>query len=741
MSDEIVILGTVENVIYKNKENGYTVFVVKGNENEEENVCVGQVPNVNCGEQVKLTGRFIVHPTYGKQLSVAHFENDLPTKSDNIQKYLASGVIKGVSKGLAKRIVQAFGEKSLAIIEDYPEKLAQIKGISENMSYKIQANFHQQREMREVMLFLQPLGISLAMAQSIYKVYKDDTINIVKTNPYILTDQIFGVGFKTADSIAEKMGIEKNSQHRLMYGIKYVLQTATNNGHVYLPQNEMLEQSKELLGIEIETLERTCIELQFNRVICREKINDTINNYLNQYFYAEKYTSKKLLELARNNEPQNNLLEEEIIQMEIMTNIELDDKQRMAVKYAMECGVLIITGGPGTGKTTTINTIIRMLEMHNADIELAAPTGRAAKRLEEATGHSAKTIHRLLQNVDGINSFNKDENDPIDADVIIIDESSMVDINLMSALLKAIAETSRLILVGDINQLPSVGAGNVLRDIISSGQIKVIELDKIFRQAQESAIVMNAHRIIKGEYPILNEKERDFFFIRQSNPEIIQQTIAELIIKRLPSYTGCNPFMDIQVLTPMRKSILGTKNLNQMLQSVLNPENSNKNQKEHGETLFRVGDKVMQIKNNYNMSWKIFKASQTEDGQGVYNGDTGIIRSIDTDNESLDVLFDDNRLVTYDFTQLDELEHSYAITIHKSQGSEYPIVVMPLIFAPPMLMSRNILYTAITRAKTMVVIVGLQEAIHTMVDNSKEVQRYSSLCRRLQLNSNLKNYD
>ncbi len=735
MNEEVIIPGTVESIIYKNSENGYTVFSVGDGDTEEPYVCVGHIPHVNCGERVKITGRFVTHPTYGKQLSVISYETHLPTKVDHIEKYLASGVIKGVAKGLAKRLVKAFGEETLTVIQDQPERLAEIRGITLQKALNIQAVFHEQRDMREIMLFLQPLGISLTMALKIYKAYKGETYNIIRNNPFALTDQIFGLGFKTADSIAEKMGIDKNSPNRLSAGVKYILQNAATSGHVYLPQEELLFRTGELLSSEPELLLHTLTDMQFNRIICREQIDGCFNIYLNQYFYAESHISKKLLELTVNSELSETCPEKEINQAEAMTGIELAEKQRLAVKYALECGVLVITGGPGTGKTTTINTIIRLLQLRGLEIELAAPTGRAAKRLEETTGRPAKTIHRLLQNQGEYSVFNKDEDDPIEADVIIIDESSMVDILLMSALLKAVAKGSRLILVGDVNQLPSIGAGNVLKDIITCGLIKVVELDEIFRQARESAIVMNAHRIIKGEYPVLNEKERDFFFIRQSNPEHIKQTIADLITKRLPSYTGCNALTDIQVLTPMRKSVLGTRNLNHILQSVLNPESGGKTQKEHGQTVFREGDKVMQIKNNYHMPWRMYTARNgihTEDGQGVYNGDTGLIQTIDRENETLEVLFDDNRLVSYDFTQLDELELSYAITIHKSQGSEYPVVIIPVIYAPPMLMSRNLIYTAITRAKTLVVLVGIQDAIHTMVDNSKEIDRYSSLSRRLQ---------
>lgn len=735
MNEEVIIPGTVESIIYKNSENGYTVFSVSDGEMEEPYVCVGHIPHVNCGEKVKITGKFVTHPTYGKQLSVIAYETDLPTKVDHIEKYLASGVIKGVAKGLAKRMVKTFGENTLTVIQDYPERLAEIKGITLQKALSIQAVFHEQRDMREIMLFLQPLGISLTMALKIYKAYKGETYNIIRNNPFALTDQIFGLGFKTADSLAEKMGLDKNSPNRLSAGVKYILQHAASNGHVYLPQEELLFRTGELLSAETELLQHTLTDMQFNRIICREQADGCFNIYLNQYFYAESQVSKKLLELTVNKETADFCPEQEINRAESMTGIVLAEKQRLAVKYALECGVLVITGGPGTGKTTTINTIIRLLELRGLEIELAAPTGRAAKRLEETTGRPAKTIHRLLQNQGEYSVFNKDEDDPVEADVIIIDESSMVDILLMSALLKAVRNGSRLILVGDVNQLPSIGAGNVLKDIITCGLIKVVELDEIFRQARESAIVMNAHRIIKGEYPVLNEKERDFFFIKQSNPELIKQTIADLITKRLPSYMGCNPLTDIQVLTPMRKSLLGTRNLNHILQSVLNPESSGKYQKEHGQTVFREGDKVMQIKNNYHMPWRMYTARnglQPEDGQGVYNGDTGLIQSIDRENETLEVLFDDNRLVTYDFTQLDELELSYAITIHKSQGSEYPVVIIPVVYAPPMLMSRNLIYTAITRAKTLVVIVGIQNAIHTMVDNSKEINRYSSLARRLQ---------
>ncbi len=745
MNEQIFIEGTVESIIYSNQTNGYTVFSVSNGEDEEV-VCVGYLSAITEGESVKLFGSYVVHPVYGKQFSTTHVERIIPTKTVDICKYLSSGVIKGVREKLAQKIVDKFKEDTFAVIEQQPQRLAEIKGISLERALAISEVFKEQTEMRRVMLFLQQLGITPAFAIKIYKTYKNATFDIVKTNPYTLADDITGIGFKTADVIAMKAGISPTSPFRVEAGIKYALLEGTLNGHVYLPKSRLIDYAAQLLNVPVELVFDGIVELQMKRAINQEVLTnskDCDGNtdsavYLSYFYYAENYVSKRLLTLASNTVQKSKSIENDISAIERETGITLAENQREAVRQAVTSGVLIVTGGPGTGKTTTINTIITLLKKYGNDIELAAPTGRAAKRMSEATGNPAKTIHRLLQNKFSAEggeqqSFFKDENDPLEADVIIIDESSMVDILLMSSLLKAVPDGARLILVGDVNQLPSIGAGNVLNDVIESGCINVIKLKEVFRQAQKSAIVMNAHCINKGEYPALNHKESDFFFVGRANVEDVLYTTIDLVKKRLPNFVGECQLQDIQVITPMRKSPLGTQSLNNMLQQALNEKSEQKNERQYGSVTFREGDKVMQTKNNYSMAWRVIdsRGLQVEEGVGVFNGDTGIIRSIDTDNETVVVAFDENRLVNYDFTQLEELELAFAITVHKSQGSEYRIVVIPIFGGPPMLMSRNLLYTAITRAKELVVIVGDKGTLFKMVDNDKEVYRYTSLCERI----------
>lgn len=737
MEEDVVVSGSVEDIIFQNKENGYAVFSVIAD--EEEIICVGVVPQLHKGETLNITGGWTVHPTYGKQLQVNFFEKDVPTTEDGIEKYLASGVIRGIGTRIAKKIVKKFGENTFYIIEEQPERLVEIKGITYEKAMSISKVFSEQHEVRRAMIFLQQYGISPVYAMKIYKKYKERTYDIVKTNPYKLADDIFGIGFKMADVIAAETGIVADSPNRIKSGIKYVLNQSTGNGHVYLPKAILLSKTTELLEINITEIENYLMELQIDNQIWQENINGVDSVYLNAYYYAEISVAKKLIEISMDYMPPDCLnIEGKIDDEENHSGMKLAENQREAIREAMTNGLLIITGGPGTGKTTTINTIIRLLLEEDNEIILAAPTGRAAKRMTEATGMDAQTIHRML----GISfmgedsrqqTFDKNEDCPIEADVVIIDESSMVDILLMNSLVKAIAPGTRLILVGDVDQLPSVGAGNVLKDIIKSGKLKLVRLNEIFRQAQESAIIMNAHRINQGEYPILNEKEKDFFFMKRAYVEEAVNTIVQLVTKRLPGFVPCNPIQDIQILTPMRKSPIGVYNLNTVLQQALNPPLKGKSEKQFRNIIFREGDKVMQIKNNYNMVWKIYNSmgKRDDEGIGVFNGDEGIITDIDNEGEIITVTFDDNKCVDYDFTQLDELELAYAITIHKSQGSEYPVVVIPIHSGPPMLMSRNLLYTAVTRAKQLVVIVGLQETITKMVDNNREINRYSSLAHRI----------
>ncbi len=735
MEEQIIVEGIVSGVIFHNEENGYTVFSVEPESSgAKELVCVGFLPVVNEGESIKITGSFVMHPTYGKQLNIQTYEKTIPKTEKSIERYLASGVIKGIGPKLAAKITEKFGADTLNIMESEPEKLSSIRGISVSKAMSIGAIFHEQAELRRAMLLLQDYGISPVYAMKIYKRFKDNTVKIVETNPYMLADEIFGIGFKISDSIAEKAGIEKDSPFRINAGIKYVLNHEASNGNVYLPLEELFKKSSSLLGVDPDIIKNCVTKLNISKQVWLENDkNGNVNAFLNSYYYAESYVAKKLLELSFSAPSNNDSYLKEIKETENETGIKLAHNQKLAVEEAMKNGVLVITGGPGTGKTTTINTIIKLLKNEGYEIELAAPTGRAAKRMSETTGIEAQTIHRLL----GISyisddskkqTFDKNEDNPIEADVIIIDESSMVDILLMHSLLKAVPCGARLILVGDVDQLPSVGPGNVLKDIINSGCIKVVKLNEIFRQAGESAIGIN-----RGEYPVLNEKEKDFFFMKRYSADAVCSTILELVTKRLPKFLNCSGLKDIQILTPMRKSPLGVINLNTLLQKNLNPPCRNKEEKEFRNNVLREGDKVMQIKNNYDMTWRIFDNHRrlTEEGVGIFNGDEGIITRIDNENEYCEVVFDECKYVKYDFTQLDELELSYAVTIHKSQGSEYKAVIIPVYSGPEMLLNRNLLYTAVTRAKELAVLVGIPETLYKMIDNNKEINRYTYLKTRI----------
>lgn len=737
MDNQMVIEGTIEDIIFRNEENGYTVCSI--HTKDEEIVCVGTLFEAYPGEHLKIIGSWVTHPIYGSQFQIDTYEKTVPKTEEGIERYLSSGVIKGIGPGLARRIVEKFGLDTLRVIEEEWERLEEVKGISRQKALQIGEIFHEQRELRRAILFLQDYGISPSYALKIYKQYGEATIDIVKNNPYRLAEDIFGIGFKMADQIAETVGIGQDSPHRIKAGIKFILNQHSNNGHTYMLREHLVQAAHELLGVPSELIENSLIELQIYKQIWQEKIEDIEAVYLAPFYYAEMNTARKLIDFTMmKDETQSKGIDQRINKLEKEKKIKLAPEQRQAVKEAMTEGVLIITGGPGTGKTTTINAIISLLEEEGYDVILAAPTGRAAKRMSEATGKEASTIHRLLEItfLDEDNKkqiFERNEERPLEADVIIIDEVSMVDILLMNSLLKAVAPGTRLIFVGDVDQLPSVGPGNVLKDMIRSETIKVVRLTEVFRQARESAIIMNAHRINKGEYPVLNEKDKDFFFMKRSIQDEVIETIKQLVQKRLPSFANCDPIKDIQVLTPMRKGPLGVESLNTVLQQALNPPSSKKREKEYRTTLFREGDKVMQIKNNYNMPWKIYNdlGIRIDEGVGVFNGDAGSIQEIDEEAQTLTVLFDDLKTVEYDFSQLDELELAYAVTIHKSQGSEYPIVIIPIHSGPPMLMNRNLLYTAVTRAKKLVVIVGLQSTLHRMVDNNREINRYSSLAYRL----------
>ncbi len=735
MEEQVLIEGIIESIKFQNQENGYTICTIESD--GEEICCVGQLPGVHPGEEVQVVGEWSTHPVYGKQIKVSKYDKSEPKTITGIERYLSSGAIKGIGKKTANKIVNKFGLDTLRVIESDPAVLATISGISKNKAMQISEQYHQQYELREVMIFLQGYGISSTYAVKIFEKYKENTIATIKSNPYRLASDIFGIGFKRADEIAREIGIESNDSNRIMAGMFFVLNQASNNGNTYLPQEILFNECLALLEVEEELLQ-TCLEdLNLSRQIILEKIDDQTVVFLSVMYHTETNIALKLLDIASGYNERSKLdYEAEISNTEMELKIELVDEQKEAIRQALKNGVTVITGGPGTGKTTTTNALIHMLTKSGDKFLLAAPTGRAAKRMSEATHETAQTIHRLLEiSFEGgaKHIFNRNENNPLETDVIIVDEMSMVDVMLMNSLLKAVEPSQRIVLIGDVDQLPSVGAGNVLRDIIESNQVPVIELTQIFRQANQSAIVRNAHKINKGEYPMTNETDSDFFIMKRAESENVRDTIVDLVKSRLPKYQSFDTKRDIQVLAPMRKGALGIVELNKVLQQSLNPSSPDKIEYEYRQTIFRVGDKVMQIKNNYNMVWKVLGRSgmPIDEGLGVFNGDCGIIIKMDRELAKVFVLFDDGKLVEYEFNQLDELDLAYAVTIHKSQGSEYPVVVIPIHSGPPMLLSRNLLYTAVTRARKMVVIVGITETVHRMVDNNKEIKRYTSLKRRL----------
>lgn len=746
------VSGYVEKIKYRNEENGYSILNV--NSDGLDYVLVGTFPYISEGDFIEASGRDVEHPIYGDQIQVESYELKAPEDTASMERYLGSGAIRGVGTALAARIVRRFKADTFRIIEEEPERLAEVKGISEKMAQAISEQMESKKEMRQAMMFLQEYGISMSLALKIYNEYGSRMYSIIKENPYRLADDIQGVGFKMADEIAQKVGIFTDSDFRIRSGIYYTLLQSVANGHTYLPQEELLASASELLHVDPAVMEKHLTDLQMEKKIV-VKVNEekllkpeeddsttaSRHVYASQYYYAELNTARMLHDLnLRGAEPETEIRKklEKICEEE---RIEPDELQIRAVVEAVNSGLLIITGGPGTGKTTTINTIIRYFEQEEMEILLAAPTGRAAKRMTEATGYEARTIHRLLE-LTGVPSDDKDtsgmhfernEENPLDADAIIIDEMSMVDIYLMHALLRAVNPGTRLILVGDTNQLPSVGPGNVLRDLIASGAFDVVQLTRIFRQAAESDIIVNAHRINDGERIPLGKRSKDFLFIRREQPDAIISAMLTLVREKLPNYVHADMF-DIQIMTPMRKGALGVERLNTILQSFLNPKDPSKPEKEVGGTIYRVGDKVMQIKNNYQIEWETRNryGIPVDSGAGVFNGDIGIIREINTFAEELTVEFDEGKMVDYSFKQLEELELAYAITIHKSQGSEYPAVVIPVYSGPRMLMTRNLIYTAVTRARACVCLVGIPEMLQAMVDNEVEQRRYTGLKIRIQ---------
>ena len=738
---EETIEGYVDLILYQNRDSGYTVacLVSQG----EGFTCVGSFRFLNEGETIRVRGVYTTHPSYGRQFSVSSYESVIPQDSLAMERYLGSGAIKGIGAALAARIVRKFGEDTLRIIEEEPERLAEVKGISERKAREIGEQVEEKADLRRAMMFLQQYGISQNLGMKIYRQYGQEMYRVLKENPYKMAEDIPGVGFKIADEIAARVGIHTDSDYRIRSGILYILLQASGEGHIYLPKEVLLKRGRELLGVKEEYMEKHLADLSIDRKIVvreikREGMESQTGIYASQYYQIELHVAQMLHTLNLQDSVQEDVLEEKIKRIQKASRIELDEKQQEAVRECVKNGLLVITGGPGTGKTTTINAIIRYFEMEDLDICLAAPTGRAAKRMTETTGYEAKTIHRLLELTGGPEQaqenirFERNAQNPLEADVIIIDEMSMVDVFLMHALLSAIVPGTRLILVGDVNQLPSVGPGSVLKDIISSGCFPVVELVKIFRQASQSDIVVNAHKINQGVPVILDNKSRDFFFLKRYDANVIISIVITLIQKKLPGYVEASPY-EIQVLTPMRKGLLGVERLNGILQQYLNPPSKEKKEREHGQGLFREGDKVMQIKNNYQLEWEIRGnyGIPVEKGVGVFNGDTGVIREINEFAETITVEFEEKRFAEYSFKQLEELELAYAITIHKAQGSEYPAVVIPLLQGPRMLMNRNLLYTAVTRARKCVTLVGDEKTFYEMENNKMEQSRYTALDVRI----------
>lgn len=748
------IKGYVEKIIYTNSDNGHTILDVSLTSDEikrlraecpdyaddidEEMVCVGTLHLINAGEYVVFNGDFTVHQTYGLQFKVTSYEESRPEDMDSIERYLGSGAIKGVGPALAARIVRHFKMDTFRVIEENPEELSQVKGISNRMAMEIADQVAEKKGMRNAMLFLGKLGIGMNLAVKIYKEYGEKVYEIIENNPYKLADDMEGVGFKIADEIAKNSGMELDSPFRIKSGILYALSAAVSAGHTYYPMDALIEEAGRLLGVFIAKPEEILTDLMIDRKVMVRDVDGIKAVYLYSVYHTELAIAHRLFALKFEDMPDEKAFDKDLHSIEKEENITLESMQREAVRASAGSGIVVITGGPGTGKTTTINTIIRYFERKGMDIMLAAPTGRAAKRMTEATGHEAQTIHRMLE-LSGIlsdeisnASFERNETNPLETDVVIIDEMSMVDIFLMNSLLKAIADGTRLILVGDANQLPSVGPGNVLKDIIASGCFNTVRLAKIFRQEEAGDIVVNAHKINEGELFEIGPSSRDFPFIRRTDANAIINALVTLVKVKLPAYTDCSP-NDVQVLTPTRKGSLGVERLNTVLQQYLNPPSNSKVEKEIGSIIFREGDKVMQIKNNYKIPWEVRGRNgiPIETGMGVFNGDMGIVDNINLYLSEMTVRFDEERYVTYTFKETDELEHAYAVTVHKSQGSEYPAVVLPLLDGPRMLMNRNILYTAVTRARKCICIVGSEQTFYNMISNENEQKRFSSLDIRI----------
>ena len=731
--NRIVINTVISNIVYSNPDNGYVICEVDSKE-EGQFYAVGYMPGISEGENAELTGAWVTHPEYGEQFKVELYKTIMPSDEQAMIKYLGSGMIKGVREATAKKLVEAFGRAVFDVIASEPERLAELKGISRDKAMLISVSFNEQRAVQNIIMFLQRYNISPNLAMKIHRLFGADAINKIQENPYSLATAVDGISFRTADNIAFGMGLPKNSRTRIKCGITYFLRDAAfTNGHVYMPRDLLIEHSAYELTVSESEAANALSELIAERSVVTDTVDRSEACYLAGLYHDEKYIAARLAETAAI-EPKYTIgtaeAERELGELEEESGIQLAAAQRDAVITALSGGCMVLTGGPGTGKTTTINTIIKLLERQRLKIALAAPTGRAAKRMTQISGREAKTIHRLLgaQMSSGTHVFSHDEENPLTADVIILDEVSMVDTQLMASFLRAVKFGARIIFSGDSDQLPSVGAGNVLHDMIESGVIPVIKLTQIFRQASDSLIIMNAHSINRGERPELDDHTKDFFFMRRGTPESSAQTIAALYRDRLPASYGLSPIRDIQVITPTKKGIAGTVELNRLLQNTVNPPAAGRAEYRSGQRLFREGDKVMQIKNNYDIE---YRDSSGTKGTGIFNGDMGIIDSIHSEDKYMLITFDDDRTVEYRFDGIDELELAYAITVHKSQGSEFDYVIIPVCSYIPMLMSRNLFYTAITRAKTMVVLVGSEKTVMNMINNNSYTKRFTGLCERL----------
>lgn len=729
--------GYIDHIRFRNETNGYTVLSLETDSDDE--TVVGLFPFLNEGEYISMDGDYVDHPVHGPQFQMKTYEVVAPNDIKSMERYLGSGAIKGVGPAIAKRITKKFKMDTFRIIEEEPERLAEVKGVTEKKARAIAVEFSEKQEMRHAMMFLSGYGINNNLAVKIFKEYGDQLYTIIKENPYRMTDDIAGVGFRIADEIAKRVGIGGDSDYRIASGIFYTLMQALNEGHIFLPKHILCRNAAHMLGVQEEAVEEHLLGMMIEKKIVIVEEEET-RIYGAAQYHMEINTARMLCDLNLHYDVSISEIETMIADIEQKENIKFAEKQKAAIEAIANHSIVVLTGGPGTGKTTTINGMIEYFENETLDIRLAAPTGRAAKRMAEATGYEAMTIHRLLElngeaqrdmNRMGM-TFDRNAGNPLEADVIIIDEMSMVDLYLMNALLQAIVPGTRLVLVGDANQLPSIGAGNVLKDLIRCGEFKVVELNQIFRQEEGSHIVRNAHLIHQGRAVELDNKSRDFFFLQRNSIQDILGVLVYLVRDKLPAYVDAKPY-DIQILTPMRKGELGVERLNKVMQEYLNPPKKEKREKEVPFGILREGDKIMQIKNNYQLEWEIRnpKGFTIDKGVGVFNGDIGIITEINDFTEKVTVLFDDSREVQYGYAMLDELELAYAITIHKSQGSEYPAVIMPLLSGPRVLFHRNLLYTGVTRAKNCLTIVGSRTTLFDMIQNVNEQRRYSTLAKRI----------